>query len=794
MQDEATPPTKGPVGRHRRLVVFADGTGNAFSQQESNIWRLYQALEKADNRQVARYIPGVGTSSIGILRYLDAATGLGVPANVRKLYRFLCWNWQSGNEQRIADEIYMFGFSRGAFTIRTLAALVRTQGLMPRRIGDRDVTTLEMHRNAMTAWRAYRKQTAPFRKDGKPMMNPLIALVRELRDGIVVAKRALFRQTQHKEVVAAQKAQGKIGPEQVDIRFLGLFDTVEAYGVPLEDLRGLINWWVWPISFRNNFCAAVVRNVKHALSIDEERLTFKPLRFDQGDRTDGKIGPRIEEVWFAGVHSDVGGGYADDEASFEPLLWIADEASRQELEFVPDILDRYRERVHKHATLHDSRAGFAATYRYCPRTIESGKASGGTPIVHQSALQKMLSATGGYAPLTLPDDFRFLQALPDRSPAILPKPSTLRRDPVATERLEATILWRRITNLSFVGTLVLFGIFPWVATYLDNRSGLDQSKWMILGRMPEAVAGLIPGFLSPWVNAVWSFPFFGVPLIAIAVFLYFANTKLRDQIRDQALMSWTGTHAPKDTPPPPAFLTSSGTWLRTSGVFGGLYTLGAKRLTPLLVFAAALLALAYAVHVVTLRVATATSRFCPESTMEGVETTDLLPGQTLARDNRLFKPKNPCWFSGVNAVKGRTYWVRLDAVKPFRDFTVATPLAGFASCSAFFDIAAPFRRADARWFQPVAQIGRSGTSITPLEQFGGPPAPQKTEDADGKHLPRVCPTAQADNEPFIAKFTAPADGPLFLFVNDAMPFGSGRLYGNNKGKAIVTIGAESPGL
>src|SRR5262249_25098566 len=98
----------------RKYVLFADGTGNAFTKQESNVWRLYEALDRTKPDQVAYYIKGVGTAGWAPLAALDGATGIGVPSNVRKLYRFLCWNWEPD------DEIYVFGFSRGSFTARTL--------------------------------------------------------------------------------------------------------------------------------------------------------------------------------------------------------------------------------------------------------------------------------------------------------------------------------------------------------------------------------------------------------------------------------------------------------------------------------------------------------------------------------------------------------------------------------------------------------------------------------------------------------------------------------------------------
>src|SRR6266571_8519578 len=133
----------------RKIVLFADGTGNAFTTQASNVWRLYEALDRTKPDQIAHYIKGVGTAAWRPLAALDGATGIGVPSNVRKLYRFLCWNWQP------ADEIYIFGFSRGAFTARTLAALIATQGLVPAEIDGVPVSHGEMQRNAMAAWRAY---------------------------------------------------------------------------------------------------------------------------------------------------------------------------------------------------------------------------------------------------------------------------------------------------------------------------------------------------------------------------------------------------------------------------------------------------------------------------------------------------------------------------------------------------------------------------------------------------------------------------------------------------------------
>jgi uncharacterized protein (DUF2235 family) len=141
----------------KKIILFADGTGNAFFKQEANIWRLFDVLDTSQNDQIAYYIEGVGTSSFRPWAMFDGATGVGAPGNIRKLYRFLCWNWEEN------DEIYMFGFSRGAFTIRALIELIKSEGLVPRQFGKMSVSHEEMERNSMAAWRAYRRKSVSWK-------------------------------------------------------------------------------------------------------------------------------------------------------------------------------------------------------------------------------------------------------------------------------------------------------------------------------------------------------------------------------------------------------------------------------------------------------------------------------------------------------------------------------------------------------------------------------------------------------------------------------------------------------
>src|SRR5262245_5324839 len=109
----------------RNLIVLSDGTGNSAAKSaKTNVWRLYQALDLTDGRQVAVFGDGVGTSSVKVLRVLGLALGIGVKRNVLNLYKFLCRNY--GGD----DRIWAFGFSRGAYTIRVLVGLIDQEGLV----------------------------------------------------------------------------------------------------------------------------------------------------------------------------------------------------------------------------------------------------------------------------------------------------------------------------------------------------------------------------------------------------------------------------------------------------------------------------------------------------------------------------------------------------------------------------------------------------------------------------------------------------------------------------------------
>ncbi|HMK78510.1 MAG TPA: DUF2235 domain-containing protein, partial [Xanthobacteraceae bacterium] len=287
------------MARERRdLIVLSDGTGNSASKAfKTNVWRLYQALDLSDGSQVAVFGDGVGNSSVTILRVLGLALGLGVERNVLNLYKFLCHNyWREQDEakpqadaakangeeaeERAAeqdakgvsgahDRIWMFGFSRGAFTIRVLAGLVHSEGLVTFE------TEAELNRNAIAAYRAYRRKR--FKRTWWVFWVPL---TRWIRDELIAYWQVWMRNRPY------QPVRGYGGPcvqrrESIEIEFIGVWDTVVAYGLPIDELTIAVDKWVWPMQFEHKDLLPRVKRARQALALDDERRTFHPVPWDE---------------------------------------------------------------------------------------------------------------------------------------------------------------------------------------------------------------------------------------------------------------------------------------------------------------------------------------------------------------------------------------------------------------------------------------------------------------------------------------------------------------------------------
>lgn len=819
----------------KRIVLFADGTGNAFTEQESNVWRLYQALDAADPDVEAHYIPGVGTSKIKLVALIDSGTGFGVPANVRKLYRFLCWNWTEG------AEVYLFGFSRGSFTIRTLAAMIASQGLAPNRIGDHAASHAEMDRNVMGAWRAYREHSAPFewRK-----MSPVVWLMRRLRDFCVWTSRRLTGSPLHSEVLV-QRDREQPERKEISLAFMGLFDTVEAFGVPIEELRKAVDYALWPISFRNHRLACGVRVARHALSLDDERTTFHPLRIDQSPRpkSDPCRQPEsdISEVWFSGVHSDVGGGYPDGATSLAPLLWMAGEARDQGLDFRADPLAEWSQQVSPTAPLHDSRAGLSVYYRYSPRKIETGAADGGPPVVHHSVVERIVSGCDGYAPLVLPRDIRILlpngeavecPVRPERAQSFAAAPAETLLALSDAMKLEVPpekflcrardLIWRRRVYYFLLVFATFWFVIQPALSFEPSGSGssLPQAANGLLQKLDDffsafgrttfnAIAPMTPPVVRPWFDFVARHPLRGAFDLGLILFFYFQSGALRDRIRDYAHDAWFSKRkaVPESDFAGGETLTSR---FRKSPIVNSLADLATEHIFPVLGVLAIYLAAATFISRASVNALNGGGAIC-HSTNHGQ---GLALGDGATTTLRGFSPASPCFDTGVDVVAGATYQIAIKQTEPFADQTFYAPPAGFKASGPAFVAGLPFRRWwRADWFAPIAQIGERAAAEFPLTPINGvhPRATTSAKDQIkvGKKLAldepyTAAPDAdrarqqlvvlQAGADTFVARFVAPESGRLYVYVNDVLPALLWRkfttFYDNNAGRADITITRE----
>jgi len=752
----------------RNLVVFADGTGNAFSAHESNIWRLYQALDQGGPEQLARYIKGVGTSGLRPLATLDGVTGFGVPSNVRELYRFLCWTWEPG------DRIYAFGFSRGAFTIRALIGLISSQGLVPREIGGERLSKAEMARNAMAAWRAYRASGASWRDRW-----PTIIVTRRLRDGIL---RLWHGACRHRPYAVIREETARQGRSEIPIRFLGLFDTVEAYGVPLEGLRHAIDQVIWPISFANRKLSPRVEEACHALALDDERATFHPVRFEAD--------LRIDELWFAGVHSDVGGGYPDAALAHVPLLWIARRAAAAGLQWEKGAIAAFERIASPFGPLHDSRSGMAVMYRYAPRPMTNGAER--PEVIDHSVIEKIAAGSEGYAPVIVPQSA--LIRLPDDQQVLLGQPAVAGLAPGAAPAVQALAqvglperaqledlrdhsVLRELAYILLVVALCGVALLPWLASWLDGRLGTPGS-WLrgfadglasVLGAVTAPLRSLLPSIVHPWLDTLVAHPVVALLLLVPALRAWLWNAQLRDDLRDRARRAWRPGPGPREALP------------RRVGI-GALARL--RRWQPLrrLQQGLARIVLPWLIVAVlvwpALRTITA-FQAASGGLCRGSDPAVLQPAAEARQvsSRSPFDAREPCWASGFRLQAGHHYRLWLEADAPLRDATHAAGLTGFWTRAPVYLAGWPLRRwLSEPWFQPIGRIDNGLGAEWPLRSM----------DGRGPLAPWDQPPA---SDWIVHEFTAAKDGELFLYLNDAMilPVFAKLFYGNNHGSIRVSI-------
>jgi uncharacterized protein (DUF2235 family) len=313
----------------RNIVICCDGTGNEISENISNVLKLYRCLHKETGSatcQIVYYDPGVGTLSRpntwhkwrqDFNAILGLATGYGLDDHVLSAYQFLVNTWREG------DRLYLFGFSRGAYTVRVLAGLIHKVGLI----------APEQVNLAGFGLIAYKQ----FSSDS-PAQGLNLNAVTEAgsdQDGPLPTSR-FDNAAQFGRITSARWP---------DIDFVGVWDTVASVIVPRPDR------YFWPSLEDLAFTIAnpSVKVFRQAISIDERRTMFRLKQWDDpqdclsqpyGKRDAMEHAARkqnILQVWFSGVHKDIGGGYAEAQSAISkyPLIWMIEEAVRHGLSIKP---------------------------------------------------------------------------------------------------------------------------------------------------------------------------------------------------------------------------------------------------------------------------------------------------------------------------------------------------------------------------------------------------------------------------------------------------------------------------
>lgn len=795
----------------RRIVLLSDGTGNSSGKiTKTNVWRIYQAIDLSQDDQIAFYDDGVGSGGFKALRYLGGAFGFGLARNVRELYENLCRHYRNAD-----DQIVLLGFSRGAFTVRVLSGLIEHCGVIDRAAKEpvrvwrwskmrREEVSLSTDEGLKAAVRlAYRS----LRKRNKRA--PLSRLFRWLRDRTPfrTPNTCKFRETY------------SVSPEP-SVAFLGVFDTVSAYGLPVDEMAIAVDKYLFPLRFADMGLVSKVEHAYQALALDEARQTFRPVLWTERKRDPDddveKPDPRPKQVWFAGVHSDVGGGYGDDRLSLIPALWLLERAqSRVGLRLRDVDLDALNKRASALGALHDSRRGFAAFYRYKPRLLEQlghedldGDGNVEVRIdrykIHESVFERVGETGADYAPIGIPFDYDVVRRpahgasgadddiVYAAAEAGYESEEQRRRRCRIQGAIEDLIFWRRVLYFVMTGIAIAIVVLPFLTT--PNPAAITQGLASTIVGYLAWIISLLPLPRTEQIGQFWTqHPWWFIGLALVYALAYKASSGLAGAMAAKAQDAWS--HVANK---PTATVASGGgpveTWRKGSS---GLYNYWTKKVLPVLTVLLLFLVLPAVV-------AWRFLLFAPldfESVCSYVHAgSDAIPvtraGAETERkkqpsDGAEFHTNDPCFNTGIKLKQGRDYRITIAITQPWRDgmnpgFSADPTGLNWREMnwnSRIFMVSMSLARRfwGEDWFTTMGSIGRAREHAFPI---------------DARRL-------SGNPDSYVYEFHAWRSGRLYLFVNDGVnAFRSDSLcgpggmdpqtpwrcyYDNNQGSARITI-------
>jgi uncharacterized protein (DUF2235 family) len=326
----------------KRIITCSDGTWNKPNiDEKTNVQKIFDYVEKRDPvndiTQVRYYDEGIGAQGSKLTRLFNGATGKGIDTNIKDIYKFICWNYEPG------DEIYLFGFSRGAYTARSLAGLIRKCGII--RQNNLDLIG--------EAYKLYRNKHVLAKDEGA----------------------MAFRRDNSYEVAS--------------IKFIGVWDTVGSLGLPLN----LLQWYnKKKYTFYDTKLSHIIEHAYHALAVDERRKTFVPTLWEKSDDVQLAAKQTLEQRWFPGVHSNIGGGYPDCGLSDIALKWLFKKAEDAGL-YLDKRIDTIPERFD--ATLYNSTKGL---FSLLPKTVRPIVVDNKESFIDESVYKRMEILGDKYRP------------------------------------------------------------------------------------------------------------------------------------------------------------------------------------------------------------------------------------------------------------------------------------------------------------------------------------------------------------------------------------------------------------